>query len=364
MKTELVMSTIEVLVVDDSAVVREVMSAVLTQEPGIRVTTAADPFIAMNKMAYQRPDVIILDLEMPRMDGLTFLKTLVHRDAIPVVICSALTGQGATIGIQALAEGAVDVVTKPRLGVKDFLHESAVLLIDAVKAAAHSQMGRRFHAKQGNSPSQRNCASPGLQQHAVDPVVAIGASTGGTEAIREVLERMPEDAPSIVVVQHMPEGFTAAFAQRLNGTCRIEVKEATDGDPIIKGQALIAPGNRHMSVRRGGGQYWVEITDGPLVSRHRPSVDHLFRSVAQHVGRNALGVIMTGMGRDGAKGLMEMKHAGAYTVAQDESSCVIFGMPKEAVELGAVDIVVPLAKIADTILHRPRHNLRATSQGG
>lgn len=364
MKPETCAAPLNVLVVDDSAVVREVMSVVLTQEPGIKVTTAADPFIAMDKMRHQRPDVIILDLEMPRMDGLTFLQKIVGYETIPVVICSALTGAGTAIGIQALAEGAVEIVTKPRLGVKDFLHESAVLLIDTVKAAAHSQIARRQPFRRSVVPptSQSPSAKGGDSPHPstlADHVVALGASTGGTEAIREVLERMPPDAPGIVVVQHMPEGFTAAFAQRLDRSCRIDVKEAVDGEQILKGCALIAPGNRHMAVHRGGGRYWVEITDGPLVSRHRPSVDFLFRSVAQNVGLNALGVIMTGMGRDGAEGLLAMKQAGALTIGQDEASCVIYGMPKEATELGAVDLVVPLAKIADTILTRVNDKHRA-----
>mgnify|MGYP001313744690 CR=1 FL=1 len=349
-------SPLNIMVVDDSAVVREVMTAVLSQEPGFNVTVAADPFIAMGKMKNQRPDVIILDLEMPRMDGLTFLRKIVREDPIPVVICSALTGPDTSIGLQALDEGAVEVVTKPRLGVREFLHESAVVLIDAVRAATRSA-GRKLSAPalaatpRFNADAMLPAKSAAPLSFTSDKVVAIGASTGGTEALKSILETMPPDAPGLVVVQHMPEGFTAAFAQRLNQTCQIEVKEAANGDRIAIGRALIAPGNLHTMVRRNGAQYIVEVADGPLVSRHRPSVDVLFRSVAQSAGPNAIGVIMTGMGSDGAEGLLEMKRAGAFTLAQDEASCVVFGMPKEAIERGAVDRVVNLSGIAGTILH-------------
>ena len=346
---------LNILVVDDSAVVREVMTAVLSQEPGFNVVVAGDPFIAMGKMKNQRPDVIILDLEMPRMDGLTFLRKIIREDPLPVIICSALTGPDTTIGLQALEEGAVDVVSKPRLGVREFLHESAIILIDAVRAAARSTGRRSLKPAITATPKFNPDAIPlgksTLPRRVTsDQVVAIGASTGGTEALRIVLESMPTDAPGLVVVQHMPEGFTAAFAKRLNQTCRIEVKEAANGDRITAGRALIAPGNLHTLVQRNGAQYVVEVTDGPLVSRHRPSVDVLFRSVAQSAGLNAIGVIMTGMGNDGAEGLREMKHAGAYTLAQDEASCVVFGMPKEAIERGAVDRVVNLSGIAAAIL--------------
>lgn len=358
---------LHVLVVDDSAVVREVMSAVLSQESGITVAVAADPFIAMTKIKQQRPNAIILDLEMPRMDGLTFLKKIVKEDPIPVVICSALTGPGTAVGLQALEEGAVEVVTKPRLAVKQFLHESAIILIDAVRAAADS----RTKAPPAPAPTPRFNADAVLPRSVkstaripTETVVAIGASTGGTEALRVVLEAMPAEAPGMLVVQHMPEGFTAAFAQRLNQSCAIEVKEAAQGDFLSTGLALIAPGNRHLMLHRKGGRYAVEVTDGALVSRHRPSVDVLFRSVAQSAGTNAVGVILTGMGSDGAEGMLEMKNAGAITFAQDEASCVVFGMPKEAIARGAVDKVVGLTRMAHEILGVQWQKSRSTSGRG
>jgi two-component system chemotaxis response regulator CheB len=360
---------IHVLVVDDSAVVREVMAGVLSQEPGMSVTAAADPLIAMQKMQRQRPDVIVLDLEMPRMNGLTFLQKIMKEDPIPVIICSAHTGQDTSLGLQALDEGAVDVVNKPPLGVREFLHDSAVTLIDAVRAAARAHPTNRRPAPP-LSPSRLTFdallspepkAAPGLSS---DKIVAIGASTGGTEALRLLLEAMPPAAPGLIVVQHMPEGFTAAFAQRLNELCRIEVKEAADGDRVAAGRALIAPGNRHTLVRRDGARYVAEVIDGPLVSRHRPSVDVLFRSVAKAAGANAIGVIMTGMGSDGADGLLEMQNTGAVTIAQDEASCVVFGMPKEAINRGAVSKVAALSRIPDAILSAAYKNHRVGARFG
>src|SRR5262245_13106744 len=267
-----------VLVVDDSAVVREVMTAVLSQEPGMSIAVAADPFIAMGKIKQQRPDAIVLDLEMPRMDGLTFLKKMVREDPIPVVICSALTGPGTALGIQALEEGAVEVVTKPRLGVRQFLHESAVVLIDAVRAAAGSHArSQKALRPMGGARFSADAVLPRHLKLAIgfttEKVIAIGASTGGTEALRFILEAMPCNAPGMILVQHMPEGFTGAFAQRLNQNCAIEVKEAVNGDRVVTGLALVAPGNRHSIVHREGNQFVVEVMDGPLVSRHRPSVD-------------------------------------------------------------------------------------------
>ena len=348
---------LRVLVVDDSAVVREVMTAVLSQEPGVTVTVAADPIIALEKMKLARPDVILLDLEMPRMDGLTFLRKVMAEDPIPTVVCSGLAGRGTEAALRALEDGAVEVVTKPKFGVRDFLHESAVMLIDTVRGAAQARLRPRGSAAQrSHLRLTADAVLPPIQQPSLtittEKVVAVGASTGGTEALRGMLEAMPPDAPGLVIVLHMPEGFTAAFAQRLNQTCPLEVKEAANRDWVRQGRALIAPGNRHTVLVRSGAHYAVEVVDGPLVSRHRPSVDVLFRSVARAAGPNAVGVILTGMGDDGADGLLEMRRAGAATIAQDEATCVVFGMPKEAIDRGAVDEVVPLSRIPAAALKR------------
>jgi two-component system chemotaxis response regulator CheB len=349
---------LRVLVVDDSATVRQSLVAILGRDRTIEVTTAADPMFALAKMERQRPDVIVTDIEMPRMDGLTFLRRIMSVDPIPTIICSALTGIAADAAILALEEGAVGVVTKPRLGVREFLEESAVTLLDAVKGAAQARRGRfarprSYLTAPKGLPASFTSSRASLARHlavTTHKVVAIGASTGGTEALRLILEEMPPDAPGIVIVQHMPEGFTRAFAQRLDQSCRIEVKEAKDGDRILEGRALIAPGNHHLRVQRTGGHYCVEVTDGPLVSRHRPSVDVLFRSVAQAAGANAVGVLLTGMGDDGAAGLKEMQQEGAVTLAQDEATCVVFGMPREAILLGAADEVVSLPDIPQRLL--------------
>jgi two-component system chemotaxis response regulator CheB len=344
-----------VLVVDDSAVVREVASGLLSLEPGITAITAADALIALDKMRVQRPDVILLDLEMPRMDGLTFLRKLMVEDPLPVVVCSSLAGRGTEAALRALEEGAVEVVAKPKVGVRDFLHESAVMLIDTLRAAARARLGPCPPPK---APGKRAVLPPAdtrpTLRFTTAKVLALGASTGGTEALRLILEALPADAPGTVVVQHMPEGFTAAFAKRLDQSCRVEVKEAAHGDWLREGRALIAPGNRHTTVVRSGANYAVSVGDGPLVSRHRPSVDVLFQSVARAAGPNAVGIILTGMGNDGAAGLLEMREAGAATIAQDESTCVVFGMPKEAIALGAVDEVLPLPRIAPAALQRAR----------
>lgn len=353
-------SPIRVLVVDDSAVVRQVMTAILGRERGLAVAVAADPLIAMEKMRRERPDVILLDLEMPRMDGLSFLRKIMAEDPIPVIVCSGLVGPDPEASLQALEEGAVEIVGKPQLGVKGFLEESAVLLVDAVRAAVRARPRRRCNAappaaapvavalRGGSQPA----SEPRVLRLTTDKVVAIGASTGGTEAVRELLAALPPTAPGIVIVQHMPEVFTRAFAERLDESCQVEVKEAQHGDRVLAGRALIAPGNRHATLVRSGAHYAVELSDGPLVSRHRPSVDVLFRSVARAAGPNALGVIMTGMGADGAAGLLEMKRAGASTIAQDEATCVVFGMPKEAIDRGAVDEILPLHRIPRAILDR------------
>jgi two-component system chemotaxis response regulator CheB len=346
---------LHVLVVDDSAMVRQVMQAILSTNRRVKVSAAADPLIAWGKMQKDPPDVVITDLEMPRMDGLTFIRKIMLEMPTPVVVCSGLAARGTELALRALEEGAVEVITKPKVGVREFLHESAVTFLDAVWSASQAQV--KFRPK----PVP---ASPRLTADAVLPrkrkahtsavangVIAVGASTGGTEALRVFLAALPIDCPPVVIVQHMPEIFTRAFAERLNRECGIEVQEAQDGDRLQAGLALIAPGNRHMLVHRNGEELAVQIIDGPLVSRHRPSVDVLFRSVATSVGAKAVGVIMTGMGDDGAQGLCEMKDAGAITIAQDETTCIVFGMPKEAIARGGVDIVAPLEHIASAALN-------------
>ena len=347
------MPRIRVMIVDDSAVVRQVLTASLEKDKGIEVIgTAADPIFALEKMQRDGPDVITLDVEMPRMDGITFLKKLMAEHPTPVVICSTLTGKGTETSMQALAAGAVTIVTKPTVGLKQYLQDSSEDLVNAVKAAAKANVRRLVPVS--NAPKLTADAILPAPSHAMaqttDMVVAVGTSTGGTQALEAVLTRLPRVTPGIVIVQHMPEKFTEAFANRLDGLCQIEVREAKNGDRVMPGRALIAPGGRHMLLRRSGAQYHVEIMDGPLVSRHRPSVDVLFRSVAQCAGKNALGIIMTGMGDDGARGLKEMHDAGAKTVAQDEESCVVYGMPKEAVKLNAVDRIMPLGDIAGAML--------------
>jgi two-component system chemotaxis response regulator CheB len=346
---------LHVLVVDDSAVVRQTMLAILGQAPGITVSTAADPLIAMGKMKTRKPDVILLDLEMPRMDGVTFLRKLMSEEALPVVVCSGVAQRGTEAALNAIDEGAVEVIAKPKLGVKGFLEESAVMLLDVVRAAAQARLGpaRRMWSKvRARSVAVPHPPTKPSLRITTDKVVAIGASTGGTEALRTILEAMPPDAPGIVVVQHMPEVFTRTFADRLDRLCRIEVKEAASGDRVLAGRALIAPGNRHTVLVRSGAHYEVEVRDGPLVSRHRPSVDVLFRSAATAAGPNAVGVLLTGMGDDGAEGLLAMRGAGAPTIAQDEASCVVFGMPKAAIERGGAAEIVPLARMGSTVLQR------------
>jgi len=330
-----------VLVVDDSAVVRQAFSLLLSSQ--FSIDTAADPIIAERKIARRRPSVIVLDLQLPRVDGLTFLKQVMRDDPIPVVICSTLAARGSETAMRALEEGAVDVILKPAVGVREFIEESTVVLADTINAAAQARLSRRFIAR---APLPLPPALTPSAPH----IVAIGASTGGTEALREIIESLPPGAPGMVVVQHMPEGFTAAFASRLNASAKVEVKEAAYGDAIHPGRVLIAPGNQHMLVRRCGPKLYAQVTNGPLVSRHRPSIDVLFRSVAQAAGPNATGVILTGMGDDGAAGLAEMREAGAHTIAQDEATSVVFGMPKEAIARGAAEEVLPLGRIAGAVL--------------
>jgi two-component system, chemotaxis family, protein-glutamate methylesterase/glutaminase len=349
---------IRVLVVDDSAVVRQTLTDVLSSDDRIQVIgTAGDPFVAAERIREEVPDVITLDIEMPRMDGLTFLQKIMTQHPIPVVICSSLAQEGAESTLRALEYGAVDIVAKPRLGSKQFLEDSRVTLCEAVKAAAAARL-RVLRPKHVVEPKLTADAvlprATGAMIETTEKVVAIGASTGGTEALSVLLESLPADSPGIVIVQHMPEMFTRAFANRLNGLCSITVKEAESNDTVLRGRALIAPGNHHMLLKRSGARYYVEVKDGPLVSRHRPSVDVLFRSAARYAGPNAIGVILTGMGDDGARGMSEMKNAGAATIAQDEETCVVFGMPNEAIKRNAVDKVLPLPSVAGAILAQAR----------
>lgn len=349
-----------VLVVDDSALVRQALAEVLNSDPQIEVmATASDPLVAAKRIAEQVPDVITLDVEMPKMDGLTFLHKIMSQHPIPVVICSSLAESRSETTLKALEYGAVEIIEKPKLGTRQFFEESKVKICDVIKASGQANLKKISQT--------RNTVAPKLTADAVldkprskamiqttEKIVVIGASTGGTEALRVFLESLPHNSPGIVIVQHMPENFTAAFANRLNTICNITVKEAQDNDTILRGQALVAPGNKHTLVKRSGARYYVQVKAGPLVSRHRPSVDVLFRSAARYAGRNAVGVIMTGMGDDGARGMLEMKEAGAVNIAQDEKTSVVFGMPKEAIKKNAVDKILPLEKIAAEVLQRSR----------
>jgi len=405
---------IKVLIIDDSALVRQTITEILNSTPDIKVIASApDPIVGVRKIREELPDVIILDIEMARMDGLTFLKKMNETiDPIPCVICSSLVEKGSPESIKALEYGAAEIISKPAVGTKKFLEESKITLVEAVKSAhsCHGKIKRlipsqaKLHAAsaeiENNSlhkigvqkitpiqnlqndddiqeleevddmpkfpptPSIPGGVQPKLTADVIlekpnpalapidttDTVIVVGASTGGTEALKDFLTMLPEDSPGLVIVQHMPEHFTASFAQRLNSLCKIAVHEAEDGDMVQRGQALIAPGNHHMLLKRQGKDYYVEIKDGPLVSRHRPSVDVLFRSAARYAGKNSIGIIMTGMGDDGAKGMKEMHDAGSFNIAQDEASCIVYGMPCEAVKAGAVDQIVPLQDIAGIML--------------
>lgn len=337
---------VKVLVVDDSAVVRQILSQELARDKDIDIVgTAPDPYVARDKIVYLQPDVITLDIEMPRMDGITFLKKLMRHFPLPVIVVSSLTAKGGELAMEALEAGAVDVMCKP--GASYTVGDMSVELIDKIKAAAKVDIKRRASIIAENP--ERSEAVSALTR-TTNKVVAIGSSTGGTQALQVVLTRMPPNSPGIVIVQHMPEHFTRSFANRLNELCTIEVKEAEDNDSVVPGKALIAPGNKHMLLRRSGARYYVQVKDGPLVCRHRPSVEVLFNSVAKIAGRNAVGVMLTGMGGDGSKAMLEMKKAGAINIAQDEASCVVFGMPKEAIKLGAVDYIEPLNRITEKVL--------------
>lgn len=350
---------VRVLIVDDSASVRQLLTQILESDPEIEVVgVAPDPYIAVERIRTSSPDVITLDVEMPRMDGLTFLERIMSQHPIPTVICSTLTEAGSDVALQALERGAVDIITKPKVGTKEFFEESRIHICETVKSAARARL-RKLRVNRPEARIEPKLTADAVLEKAspnqsmtqtTEKVVVVGASTGGTEALREFLEAMPADCPGIVIVQHMPEKFTARFAERLDLLCRITVKEAAPGDTVIRGRALIAPGNRHLMLKRSGARYYVEINDGPLVSRHRPSVDVLFRSAARFGGRNVVGVILTGMGDDGAAGMLEMKQAGAANLAQDEESCIVFGMPAEAIKLGGVDRVLPLSRIAAEVV--------------
>ena len=356
---------IRVLVVDDSATVRKVMTQLLSMAPDMDVIGAvADPLFAIERMKREWPDVIVLDIEMPRMDGLTFLRRLMDERPTPVVICSSLTESGTQASMQALAAGAVTVLTKPRLGVAEHLHNHASDVVRAVRAASRARVSRLRPLPSPPALSVLPAAPDSLLLHdSTDCVVAIGTSTGGTQALEAILTQLPRTVPGIVIVQHMPERFTAAFAQRLDSLCQITVREAHHLDRVLPGTALIAPGGRHMQLRRSGAQYQVEVISGPPVNRHRPSVDVLLRSVARAAGRNALGMILTGMGDDGARGLLQMREAGADTVAQDEATSVVYGMPKEAVKLGAARRSAPLEAMAGLIVEYGRRHMTRPASG-
>lgn len=347
---------IKVLVVDDSSLVRQTLTEIINAEEDMEViATAQDPYVAAQRLKHFVPDVMTLDIEMPRMDGITFLKKIMSQHPMPVVICSSMVEEGSTTLMQALEAGATEVIKKPTVGTQQFLRDSSILITDIIRAASHTKAKKRppipRKAKKklsadvmlSNKPANRAMAET------TEKVIVIGSSTGGTEVVFNLLRKMPLDCPGIVVVQHMPEGFTASFAKRMNDDCEIVVKEARDGDNVLRGQALIAPGGRHTLLKRSGARYYVQIKDGPLVSRHRPSVDVLFRSAARYAGSNAVAAILTGMGDDGAEGMKELFDVGAHTIAQDERTSVIYGMPKEAVLRGGVCQVLALDKIAKAL---------------
>lgn len=355
---------VKVMIVDDSSVVRQTLTELFQNEPEIEVVaTAQDPYIAAEKLKQVLPDVLILDVEMPRMDGISFLKKLMRQHPIPTVICSTLVAQGSDTFNEAMQAGAVDIITKPTLGTKKFLEESKIQLVDIILAAAKIGSGglkklvnsrdttmRQVTAKETADVMIKPHASRTAMAETTDKVIVIGSSTGGTQAIAEVLQKMPLDCPGIVIVQHMPGGFTQSFADRLNNECRISVREAKSGDAVLTGSALIAPGGYHLMLKRSGARYSVVVKEGPLVSRHRPSVDVLFRSAAQYAGKNAVAAILTGMGDDGANGMKELFDAGAFTIAQDEATSIVYGMPREAVARGGVHKSLPLESITHALL--------------
>ena len=340
---------IKVLIIDDSAMVRKVFEQELSKDPDIEVVgTAPDPFVGRDKIVYLKPDVITLDVEMPRMDGLTFLGKLMKHYPMPVVVVSSLAKKGGDVALKAIELGAVEVIAKP--GSAYSVADMSEQLIEKVKAAAKVTAFRKPDEKAMSSAAQGGGVMASIGVKTTNKIIAIGASTGGTDALREVISRLPANSPPVVVVQHMPQNFTKAFADRLNGICQVQVKEAVDGEYLATGKVLIAPGNQHMEIRRSGINYYVTLFDGPMVFHQRPAVELLFNSVAKYAGQNAVGAILTGMGKDGAQGLLNMRQAGAATIAQDEKTCIVFGMPKEAIDLGAAQVVKPLPQIAQTLL--------------
>ena len=350
------MQKIKVLCVDDSALIRSLMTEIINGQPDMTVVaTAPDPLVARDLIKQHNPDVLTLDVEMPRMDGLDFLEKLMRLRPMPVVMVSSLTERGNEITLRALELGAVDFVTKPKVGIRDGMLDYAEKLADKVRAAARARVRQAAPAPHPGAPAQAPAAPAPLFNNplvSTEKLIIVGASTGGTEAIREVLVPLPPDPPAVLIAQHMPPGFTKSFAQRLNGLCRVTVKEAEHGERVLPGHAYIAPGHAHLLLARSGANYIAHLSEEPPVNRHRPSVDVLFRSAAQHAGKNALGVILTGMGRDGAAGLLDMKKAGAYTLAQDEASCIVFGMPREAIALGAADEIASLSDMSRRVMAR------------
>ncbi|WP_042302069.1 protein-glutamate methylesterase/protein-glutamine glutaminase [Paraburkholderia kururiensis] len=351
------MQKIKVLCVDDSALIRSLMTEIINSQPDMTVVaTAPDPLVARELIKQHNPDVLTLDVEMPRMDGLDFLEKLMRLRPMPVVMVSSLTERGSEITLRALELGAVDFVTKPKVGIRDGMLEYSEKLADKIRAAARARVRQAAPAHGAAAAAGAGAGTPAPLLNnplvSTEKLIIVGASTGGTEAIREVLVPLPPDAPAVLIAQHMPPGFTKSFAQRLNGLCRITVKEAEHGERVLPGHAYIAPGHAHLLLARSGANYIAHLSDDPPVNRHRPSVDVLFRSAAQHAGKNAIGVILTGMGRDGAAGLLDMRKAGAYTLAQDEASCVVFGMPREAIAMGAADEIAPLADMSRRVMAR------------
>lgn len=341
--------TIKVLIIDDSAMIRKVFEKELSKDPEIEVVgTAPDPFVGRDKIVYLKPDVITLDIEMPRMDGLTFLGKLMKHYPMPVVVVSSLAKRGGDVAVKAMELGAVEVLSKP--GSAYSVGDMSEQLIEKVKAAAKVTNFRQPNFNSVSPSEDNNAVIASISVKTTNKIIAIGASTGGTEAIKEVITKLPSNSPPVVIVQHMPQNFTKAFADRMNQLCQVEVKEAVDGEYLAKGKVLIAPGNQHMEIRRSGINYYVTLFDGPMMFHQRPAVEILFNSVAKYAGQNAVGAILTGMGKDGAQGLLNMRNAGASTIAQDERSCIVFGMPKEAIDLGAAQVIKPLNQITQTIL--------------